>query len=181
MIVSENKDERKRYVNKATDLRKELSEKKEAFITLEKIDVSNYKEYKRKQQEVQHDIDATYECEMFFREYGKLIEIPCGKRFSLVVTPCLNVGQVRINGFFQMKTETEDYLYDHLLGDHYDLFDWFDGMAKSMIFGLNDSPNLERISIKDIEKLDQYFATEKVKAVCEKADEMLELAVKYNK
>jgi len=54
-------------------------------------------------------------------------------------------------------------------------------MAKSMIFGLNDSPNLERISIKDIEKLDQYFATEKVKAVCEKADEMLELAVKYNK
>lgn len=162
MIISniDNKD----YEKKAKDYIKNQKKVKEAYRLLSESQ-GCYLDHDQKTAMLQaeRNIESAKEIAIFWRMYGRYVEIPCTDKFTMYIEPVLGGDNTCIRAEFVMASGTEAFLYDHVYGSHSILHNWFTELLGDLLFAYADMPNIDRVHLDDIEKIDAYFQSDKMK------------------
>ena len=173
MIISniDNKD----YERKAKDFIENQEKVKKAYRLLSESQ-GGYLDHDQKMAMLQaeRNIESAKEIEIFYCMYGRHIEIPCTNKFTMYIEPALGGDSTCIRAEFVMTSETEAFLYDHVYNSHSMLHNWFTELLGDLLFAYADMPNIDRIRLDDIEKIDAYFQSDKMKRLFSLVDQYID-------
>lgn len=173
MIISniDNKD----YERKAKDFIENQEKVKEAYRLLAESR-GGYLDHDQKTAMLQaeRNIESAKEIAIFCNMYGRYVEIPCTDKFTMYIEPVLGGDNTCIRAEFVMASGIEAFLYDHVYGSHSRLHDWFAELLRNLLFAYTDTPNIDRIHLDDIEKIDAYFQSDKMKRLFSLVDQYID-------
>lgn len=180
MIISniDSKD----YERKAKDFIENQEKVKEAYRLLSESQ-GGYLDHDQKMAMLQAEksIESAKEIAVFYRMYGRYVEIPCTDKFTMYIEPALGGGNTCIRAEFVMTSETEAFLYDHVYNSHSMLHNWFTDLLGDLLFAYADMPNIDCIHLDDLEKIDAYFQSGKMKRLFSIIDQYIDNFVESQK
>lgn len=171
--------ENKSYEREANEFIKNQEKVKKAYRLLSESQ-GGYLDHDQKIAALQaeNSIDSAKEIAIFYRMYGRYIEIPCTDKFKMYIEPMLSGDDSRIRAEFVMASDIEMFMYDYVYSSHSKLNNWFIELFGDLLFAYPDVPDLDRIHLGDIEKIDTYFQSDKMKRLFALVDQYIDDFIK---